>query len=131
MAHFTSAALLWLVGKYCYLFALAVLKNCAFYKSVLNVRLANLKALVTYSNDLVEGNLFVNLSVKLFNLDNVTVLNTVLLSACFDNCVHFFTPAIIYSLATDRRAPFYWRNFKKPTICGLYILSQEVIFVKQ
>ena len=62
---------------------LAILNN--YYKSSLII---GLESTAHYGNNLVEGNFLVNLCVKLFNINNVAVLNTVLLSACFDNCVH-------------------------------------------
>ena len=71
------------------LLGLAVLQNLSLDLCAFDCRSAELAVvLVDYSDDLVKYDLVFSLNRKRLNKNSVALLDAILLSACFDNCVH-------------------------------------------
>ena len=88
MSLFLSVVLLSLVLEDDDFLALSFFNYLAFY-SCSYVRSTNLDTLAfTKYENVIEANCFTNCCIKLFYGDNVAFLYSVLLSACFNNCVH-------------------------------------------
>lgn len=81
MAHLALLALLRLVGKDRNLLRLAVLQNLARNACALNIRSADLRAVLVADCDDRELDRFVFIGRELFDIDDVAVLNLVLLTA--------------------------------------------------
>ena len=90
MAHLALLALLRLVGEDGDLLSLTVLQDLTGYGSTLNIRCADLGAVLVAQCDNRELNCLVFIDCKLLNVNNVAVLNLVLLTACFNNCKRVF-----------------------------------------
>ncbi len=102
MTHLAGTTLLGLVGEDGDLLALTVLNYGSLNGRILNVGLSNLEGGGLFnSNDLVKNDLGVLFSVELFYIDEVALFYAILLSACFDNSVHFFGTCLNISLATE------------------------------
>ena len=130
VTHLALLVLLGLVGENCDFLALAVLENlcgnlCALYEGS-----ADLNAVVCADCYYVEGYGVVCFSFKLLYEDYLVVGNLVLLAACLNYCVHSFNPLQwarylwVHNVLRDKR------TYTLPTICGLYTITQNKIYVK-
>ena len=101
MTHLAGTTLLGLVGEDGDLLTLSVLKNDTLNLCV-NVRSTYFKisVVVANCNNLIEYYSFFCGCIELFDEDNVAALNTVLLTAGFDDCVHFSGTCLNSRLAT-------------------------------
>ena len=89
MTELSLAALLGLVGEYGDLLSLAVFNYLCGNGSAVNVRSAGLYAVISaYCEDLVESDGIISVYVELLDEDLVACLYLILLSACFNYCVH-------------------------------------------
>ena len=83
-------ALLWLVSEYSHLLGLAVLDDLSCYGSAVNIWSANLDTVVSANyHYLIESNSVLSVYVQLLYENLITRLNLILLSACFNYCVHY------------------------------------------
>ena len=104
MTHFALFVLLGFVGENGNFLGLAVLQDGSADGSTLNIRSANLQTVVVRNhNDFVDRNLGISFAVQLLNKNDVSNLNTILLSASFHNCVHHKAPAFTINSPFSRR----------------------------
>ena len=104
MTHFTLFVLFGLVGENSNLLGLAVFQNGSLNRCALNLRSADFHAIVVRDhNDFVDGDLGVSFTLELLYKNDVSNLNTVLLSASFHNCVHHKAPAFTINSPFTRR----------------------------
>ena len=81
--------LLGLVGHNVDLLALAVLNYICGNRSTFNSGLAGLESVVSSNcENLIKGNLFAFCCFELFDEDDISFVNLLLVSACFNDCKH-------------------------------------------
>ena len=99
----------------------AVFYDLSFDLSTLDIRCADFQAVVIAQyQDLIELNFLTGFNAQLFNVQDISLLNSLLLSASFDYCVHMLPP--LSSLAFSGSAP-RWHTLKEPLPCGLTLLG--------
>ena len=97
MTLFLSVILLRLVLEDDYLLALAIFYYCSCYSSSY-VRSTYFNILTFAENEyLVKSYNVTNRSIQLFDCDDVTFLYSLLLTACFNYCVHLMNSSSIQS----------------------------------
>ena len=97
--YFSFFALFGLVSKYGNFLALAGLENLTCYLCAVNIRRTYLESIVCAEGNNLEFYSSVIFGFELFYEYNIAVSNLVLLSACFNYCVHIGTYLIINSLS--------------------------------
>ena len=123
MTDFLLFVLLGLIFENINLFALAVFKNLCSNFSTCNCGRACYEAFAGNRKNLTELNGSSFFCIELFNEDDVTLLNLVLLSARFDNCEH--EKHLTFNIDSLIGASENLRFLRLPKSCGILFYHNE------